>query len=115
MPAPEAFPKEHDMDEQQGGRDDAEARRPGASDDREEGVLTLVCLTCGREYFFADSAPEASMSCEKCGSAVFRSFFSHTDDDEAAADFVESTQRDLDPDDPEGDVLPGDVLDLDRT
>ncbi len=76
-------------------------------------VLTLVCENCGKDYFFEDEQPEPGMTCEKCGASVFRSF--HTEvGDEAADDFRDSTERDLDPDDPEGDVLPGDILDLNR-
>ena len=43
---------------------------------------------------------------------VFRNFFSPTDDDDAAQDFQDSTARDLDPDDAEGETMPGDVMDL---
>jgi hypothetical protein len=76
-------------------------------------VLTLVCETCGKDYFFEDEQPPEGMKCEKCGSTVFRSFHDHGGD-EAADDFRDSTERDLDPDDAEGDVLPGDVMDLDN-
>jgi hypothetical protein len=78
-----------------------------------DGVLTRVCLTCGQEYYLTGGDTGEKMSCEKCGSTVFREFFSHTDGDEAASDFADSTDRDLDPDDAEGDALPGDVIDLD--
>jgi ribosomal protein S27AE len=78
-----------------------------------EGVLTLICFKCGTEYFFADESPPAGLTCEKCGNTVFRSFFS-PQDDEVARDFRDSTARDLDPDDAEGDALPGDALDLNR-
>ena len=74
-------------------------------------VLTLVCEKCGKDYFFEDSQPEPGMSCEKCGGTVFRSFYDNVGD-EAADDFRDSTERDLDPDDAEGDVMPGDVMDL---
>lgn len=74
-------------------------------------VLTLVCENCGKDYFFEDEPPPENLKCEKCGAGVFRSF--HTSvGDEAADDFRDSTERDLDPDDAEGDVLPGDVMDL---
>jgi DNA-directed RNA polymerase subunit RPC12/RpoP len=74
-------------------------------------VLTLVCENCGKDYFFEDEQPEPGMACEKCGATVFRSFHT-TVGDEASDDFRDTTERDLDPDDPEGDVLPGDVMDL---
>jgi hypothetical protein len=76
-------------------------------------VLTLVCFTCGTEYYFSAGDPPQGISCEKCGNTVFRSFYSaEGEEDEAAADFRESTERDLDADDAEGDTMPGDVLDL---
>lgn len=81
-----------------------------ATDPRAE-VLTLVCETCGKDYFFEDIPPEPGMTCEKCGGTVFRSFHASVGD-EAADDFRDSTERDLDPDDAEGDVMPGDVMDL---
>jgi hypothetical protein len=79
----------------------------------EQSVLTLVCERCGKDYFFDDEPPPPDLVCEKCGNDVFRSFNSSVGD-EAADDFRDSTERDLDPDDPEGDVMPGDVLDLNR-
>lgn len=102
------------------GSDTAASRdEPGTSADGRieppaEGVLTLVCFTCGKEYYFESSPPPSGMSCEKCGSSVFRDFFTPTSYDEAAEDFEDSTARDLDPDDAEGDTMPGDVMDLDR-
>jgi len=91
-----------------------EARPDGRSGEADDGVLTLVCLKCGTEYYFSDSAPAAGMSCEKCGNQVFRDFYSPAEGDEASRDFEDTTGRDLDPDDAEGDTLPGDVLDLNR-
>jgi hypothetical protein len=76
-----------------------------------EEMLTLVCENCGKDYFFDDEPPPAAMKCEKCGGTVFRSFYTSIGD-EAADDFRDSTERDLNPDDPEGDVMPGDILDL---
>lgn len=90
------------------GATDAPAERGSGED---EGVLTLVCFKCGNEYYFAEGAPPPELKCEKCGNGVFRSFFSPRGD-EVTADFEESTDRDLDPDDAEGDSSPGDVLDL---
>lgn len=83
---------------------------PSGREPRTE-VLTLVCENCGKDYFFEDEQPEPGMACEKCGATVFRSFHT-TVGDEASDDFRDTTERDLDPDDPEGDVLPGDVMDL---
>ena len=84
-----------------------------AGDEGRTSVLTLVCENCGKDYFFEDEQPEPGMTCEKCGASVFRSFYTEVGD-EAADDFRDSTSRDLDPDDAEGDVLPGDIMDLDR-
>jgi DNA-directed RNA polymerase subunit RPC12/RpoP len=74
-------------------------------------VLTLVCETCGKDYFFEDEAPPEDLKCEKCGGTVFRAFQDSVGD-EVMDDFRDSTERDLDPDDPEGDALPGDLMDL---
>jgi NAD-dependent SIR2 family protein deacetylase len=82
---------------------------PGGSEPAGE-VLTLVCENCGKDYFFDTEPPPVDMKCEKCGGTVFRSF--HTSVGEASDDFRDTTERDLDPDDAEGDVLPGDVMDL---
>lgn len=90
------------------------ADRDTSDGEEDDGVLTMVCLKCGNEYYFEGESPDDDLTCEKCGGAVFRSFFSPSDDDEAARDFEESTARDMDPDDAEGDTLPGDVLDLNR-
>jgi hypothetical protein len=84
----------------------------GPIDEPAEGVLTLVCLTCGQEYYFDGSRPPAGMVCEKCGNGVFRDYFTAEEGDDAARDFADSTDRDLDPDDAEGDTMPGDVIDL---
>ncbi|HET6229067.1 MAG TPA: hypothetical protein VFE05_03245 [Longimicrobiaceae bacterium] len=102
-----------------GAKDAAEQPRRNPAGDAIEGrgvtdrVLTLVCESCGKDYFFDDEPPPAGMSCAKCGGTVFRSFESSVGD-EAADDFRDSTERDLDPDDAEGDVMPGDIIDLER-
>ena len=77
------------------------------------GVLTKVCLTCGQEYYLTAADTGAKLVCEKCGSTVFRDFLTPNEGDEAAEDFDDTTRRDLDPDDAEGDAMPGDVIDLD--
>ena len=85
-------------------------RDPG---DETGGVLTLVCFKCGSEYFFSDEAPGPDLACGKCGNTVFRTYYTHEEVDEADEEFRAETERDLDPDDAEGDTLPGDLLDLD--
>jgi hypothetical protein len=96
-----------------GGRDDAAGATEGRAAEPAEGVLTLVCLKCGKEVFFDEGSPPAGLTCEKCGGSVFRDFFS-SEGDEASDDFRETTERDLDTDDAEGDTLPGDLIDLNR-
>ncbi|MDR0788069.1 MAG: hypothetical protein LBG44_09410 [Gemmatimonadota bacterium] len=76
-----------------------------------EGVVTWVCLRCGQEYPF-DSDQPSPEECGRCSNAVFRPFFTHEVFDDAATDFEDSTRRDLRTDDPEGDAMPGDILDL---
>ncbi|HEY0808585.1 MAG TPA: hypothetical protein VGD49_00430 [Longimicrobiales bacterium] len=77
-----------------------------------DGVLVQICVECGKEYFYDDEQPPANQICEKCGNTVFRSFFDVTDGDEAAADFEETTHRDLTTEDPATDVSRGDLYDL---
>jgi hypothetical protein len=89
----------------------AAGRGEGGED---EGVLTLVCFKCGTEYYFSDGEPPPDLACGKCGNTVFRSYFSHEVDDEADEEYRSVTERDLHPDDAEGETLPGDLLDLDR-
>ncbi len=88
---------------------------PGAPRGKEPvtEVLTLICEKCGKDYFFEDEEPPQQMTCEKCGGTVFRAFHTVVGD-EASDDFRDSTERDLDPDDAEGDALPGDVMDLNQ-
>lgn len=93
------------------GGDDRQGQDPTASGD--DGVLTVVCVKCGTEYYYGDEQPPEDLTCEKCGNTVFRSFFSHETEDEVETDFRDSTERDLHPDDPEGATMPGDLLDLD--
>jgi predicted nucleic acid-binding Zn-ribbon protein len=95
---------------------DEQQQQPDADDGGEEsagGVLTLVCLTCGKEYYFDSVPPSARQKCEKCGGSVFRSFHS-PESDEASDDFRETTERDLSTDQPATDTRPGDLMDLDR-
>lgn len=78
----------------------------------DEAVLVQICLKCGNEYTFDEGEPPAGLRCEKCGSDVFRTFFSGSTEDEAQADFRESTERDTLTTDPATDVTRGDLHDL---
>jgi hypothetical protein len=92
------------------------AGQGGAADTGPEDggdILTLVCFKCGTEYYFSEGSQPAEMTCDKCGNTVFRSFLSRADERESE-EYEEATHRDLRTDDPEGDPLPGDLLDLDR-
>jgi hypothetical protein len=82
------------------------------TDKRSGGVLIQVCVECGKEYFYDDAPPPAQQKCERCGNTVFRSFFDATEPDEAVADFRETTDRDVTPEDPGTEVTRGDLYDL---
>lgn len=56
------------------------------------GLLTLVCITCGNEKFFA-SKPPAAVRCDKCQGRVFRNFFTPVEADEATVSQLEETAR----------------------
>lgn len=90
---------------------DAGHETPGRTGPPAEGVLTQVCIECGKEYNFDEGDPPAGLTCEKCGNTVFRSFFTPLND-EVADDFRDSTERDLAPNDDPGDVTRGDIVDL---
>lgn len=77
-----------------------------------DGLLVQVCIQCGKEYMFDRHEPPAELSCEKCGSTVFRSFVAHSGTDEVIDDFRASTERDTTTTDPGTDVAPGDLHDL---
>jgi hypothetical protein len=59
-----------------------------------EGLLTLVCLTCGNHKDFETTPPDR-VTCEKCGSTVFRNFFTPTEADEATISQLEETGRSI--------------------
>lgn len=83
--------------------------RVGAAQDR---VLVQVCLECGKEYMFEADPPPERLTCEKCGSVVFRSFYSSATSDDVAEDYRELTERDLATDDAKTDDTRMDVRDL---
>lgn len=78
-----------------------------------EGMLTLVCLTCGKEKYFTDRPPE-SVTCDRCGGTVFRSFFTPTTPDGATLAALEDTSRSVALDEESPDTTAGDLEDLDR-
>lgn len=75
-------------------------------------VVLMVCIECGKEYEVQDGDGAADLVCEKCGGTVFRRFQDTAAPDDVEQDFRETTERDLDTDDPEGDATPGDLRDL---
>lgn len=77
-----------------------------------DGVLVQVCVECGKEYFYDDQPPPSEQKCERCGNTVFRSFFDVTEEDDVVADFRETTDRDVTPEDPGTEVSRGDLYDL---
>jgi len=79
--------------------------------DGPRGLVTLVCLTCGKERFFTQDVP-AAVTCEQCGSTVFRTFATPTEPDEAAIDALEAQARSMAYGDSSPDTTIGDVRDL---
>jgi ribosomal protein S27AE len=87
------------------------ANEARANDRGPEGLLTLVCLTCGNEKFFADQVPDR-VTCEKCGGTTFRNFFTPVEPDEATLSQLEETRRDVALDEASPETTPDDLRDL---
>ena len=81
------------------------------ANDGPRGLVTLVCLTCGKERFFSQDVP-AAVTCEQCGGTVFRTFATPTEPDEAAIDALEAQARSMAYGDSSPDTTIGDVRDL---
>jgi hypothetical protein len=79
--------------------------------DGPRGLVTLVCLTCGKERFFSQDVP-AAVTCEQCAGTVFRTFATPTEPDEAAIDALEAQARSMAYGDSSPDTTIGDVRDL---
>jgi ribosomal protein S27E len=77
-----------------------------------QGIVTLVCLTCGNEKTFDEAVPDA-VTCEKCGGTVFRTFATPTEPDDATIATLEEQARSISYGDASPDTGPGDVRDLD--
>lgn len=76
------------------------------------GIVTLVCITCGREQFHAHSVPQSTV-CDKCGGTVFRTFATPTEPDDATIASLEEQARSVSYGDPSPDSTRGDVRDID--
>ncbi len=76
------------------------------------GIVTLVCLTCGKEQFFDSSVPDGA-KCENCGGTVFRQFATPTEPDEAAVAQLEEQSRSIAYGDASPQTTRDDVRDLD--
>jgi DNA-directed RNA polymerase subunit RPC12/RpoP len=83
-----------------------------ADDTGPSGLVTLICVTCGNDYSFERAVPNA-LTCEKCGSTVFRSFATPTEPDDATIATLEEQARSISYGDSSPDTAPGDVRDLD--
>jgi hypothetical protein len=79
---------------------------------RSDEVVTLVCITCGREQFYGASVPQ-STTCDRCGGTVFRAFDTPTRPDDATIATLEEQARSIAFGDPSPDTMPGDLRDLD--
>ncbi len=82
------------------------------SDEGLKGVMTLVCLTCGKEQYLTSDVP-AAVTCAQCAGTVFRSYATPTEHDEAAIDALESQTRSMAYGDSSPDTTRDDVRDLD--
>jgi hypothetical protein len=80
--------------------------------DGNKGVVTLVCLTCGKEKYFTHDVPAAA-TCEQCGGTVFRNFSTPTEPDDAVIDALEAQARSISYGDSSPDTTQGDARDLD--
>lgn len=76
------------------------------------GVVTLICLTCGKEQYFTHDVP-ASATCTQCAGTVFRTFSTPTEPDEAAIDALEAQARSMAYGDSSPETTRDDVRDLD--
>ncbi len=76
-----------------------------------KGLVTMVCITCGAEQFF-DTAVPSSITCEKCGSTVFRLFATPTEPDEATISQLEEQARSISYGDSSPQTSPDEVREL---
>lgn len=76
------------------------------------GLVTLVCLTCGRENFYDREVPSRA-KCPQCGGTVFRTFATPTEPDDATIAQLEEQARSFSFGDPSPETTRDDVRDLD--
>ena len=76
-----------------------------------QGITTLVCITCGNEKSFEKAVP-AALTCDKCGSTVFRRFDTPTQPDEATLSALEEQARSIQYGDSSPQTSPDEVRDL---
>ena len=77
-----------------------------------KGVVTLVCLICGKDKYFTQEVP-AAVTCDQCAGTVFRTFATPTEPDDAAIDALEAQARSMAYGDSSPDTTRDDVRDLD--
>lgn len=82
-----------------------------ASNSGPRGLVTMVCITCGAEQFF-DTAVPSSITCQKCGSTVFRQFATPTEPDEATISQLEEQARSISYGDSSPQTSPDEVREL---
>ena len=76
------------------------------------GIVTLVCITCGRGHTYDEAMPE-SIKCETCNGTVFRQFATPTENDEASVAQAEEQARSTSLGDPSPSGSREDARDMD--
>ena len=77
-----------------------------------KGVVTLVCLTCGKDKYFTQDIP-AAVTCDQCAGTVFRTFSTPTEPDDAEIAALEAQARSMAYGDSSPETTRDDVRDLD--
>lgn len=107
--APRADSRDGSPDERE--PDQLESRRADA--DGADRLTTMVCISCGAEQFFTTEIPE-SLTCDRCGATVFRSFTTPLVRDEAVISALEEQARSVSYGDPSPETSPDELRDLGR-
>ena len=93
-------------------RQDNERNREARGDREVGAITTMVCITCGNEKFFEAAVPD-TLSCDTCGSGVFRQFTTPTEPDEATIAQLEEQARSIQYGDSSPQTSPDEIRDLD--